>query len=590
MSRGLKRGLFSVPTSTFVITTIFLTIFAFKIEGRNFFKTPNDTLKVWIYLKEGIQEKYLKPIEYPERTLKRLNKVGWMKREYPSDYYPSEEIIAIIKNHVLEIRHYSRILKAFSALISKKNYLELEKIEFVEKIEQVRTFVKKRHIDTFDLSKNDLEKAGNEQNFYGESYKQLELINIPAVQNLGLTGKGVRITLIDAGFRKDHSAFKKILDENRLVAEHDFLFGDNNVQNENEEDIIYHQSSHGTSVWSLIGGFVPDTIIGAAYGAEFLLAKTERIQSETRVEEDDYVAAIEWSDSLGTDIISTSLAYRDFNDGFCYDFSVLDGESAVTTKAVNWAFERGILFVTAAGNDGSNPKFPDGGLYTPADAYGALTIGAVNEDGIIASFSSHGPTFDGRIKPDLCAMGVSDYVARDFSIDGYGHGSGTSFSTPLIAGAAALILERYPNWSPSDVINELKNFSSKSNEPDSLYGWGIPDVQRVILENEKKNYPNISIKRDKIAIYPNPSNEIVTFFFKWSVKPKILHEPVELKIFDLSGRFIWKKFIPAGLGGAKELIDWDLTDNTGRRVASGVYLIYLKTKSDKKIGKMVVIN
>jgi len=584
MSRGLKRDLFNASAAAFIITTIFLTVFAFNIEGSNFF----DTLKVWIYLKEDIQEKLLKPIEYPERTLKRLNKVGWTKGKDPSDYYPNEEIIATIKNNVLEIRHYSRILRAFSAIISEVNYLELEKIEFVDRIEQVHTFIKRKRLDTFEKSENYLEKTGSEQDFYGESYKQLEMMNIPAVQDMGLTGKGVRITLIDAGFRKDHRAFKKILDENRLIAEHDFLFDDNNVQNENEEDIKYNQGSHGTSVWSLVGGFVPDTLIGASYGAEFMLAKTERIRSETRVEEDDYVAAIEWADSLGTDIISTSLAYRDFDNGFCYEFTDLDGKTAVTTIAVNWAFERGILFVTAAGNYSSD--FSDGGLYTPGDAYGALTVGAVDENGNIAGFSSHGPTFDGRIKPDLCAMGVCDYVARDYSIDGYGTGGGTSFSTPLIAGAAALVIEKYPNWGPSDVINELKKYSSKSNEPDSLYGWGIPDVQRVILENEKKNYPNFYIKRDKIAIYPNPSNGRVTFFFKWSVKSRILHEPGELKIFDLSGRFIWKKYIPAGLSGSKEVINWDLTDNTGRRVVSGIYLIYLKTKSDKKIGKMVVIN
>ncbi len=581
MSKGLERDLFSASEATFVVVTIFLTIFAFNIEGSNFSKIPNDTLKVWIYLKEELQGKFLKPIEYPERTLKRLNKIGWINGKDQSDYYPCKEIIKTIKENVLEIRHYSRILRAFSAVISKKDYLELEKNEFVDRIEPLHTFVKRERIDTFELSRNYLQKASEGQDFYGMSYKQLEMINIPAVQDLGLTGKGVRITLIDTGFRKDHKAFKKIIDENRLIAEHDFIFNDGNVQNENDEDLQYGQSSHGTTVWSLVGGFVPDTLIGAAYGAEFLLAKTERIRSETRIEEDDYVAAIEWADSLGTDIISTSLAYRDFDDGFCYDFNVLNGDSAVTTKAANWAFERGILFVTAAGNFRS--QFTDGGLYTPGDAYGALTVGAVNEDGIIASFSSHGPTFDGRIKPDLCAMGVRDYVARDYSIDGYGTGGGTSFSTPLIAGAAALILERHPNWGPSEVMNELKNYSSKSNEPDSLYGWGIPDVLKTIVENEKL------VKREKVTVYPNPSKESANFSFNLSLSALNENKPVKLQVFDLIGRSVWSKSIQSCLEAMREPVNWNLMDKFGRKVPTGIYLVYLRTGKEDKYGKFFVI-
>ena len=575
-----------MQTSTFFVTTIFLTVFAFTVEGGNFFETPNDTFKVWIYLKEDIQEKFLKPIEYPERTLRRLNKVGWIKGKDRSDYYPGKEIILAVKNNVLELRRYSRILKAFSALISKKNYLELEKIEFVDRIERLHTFIKRKRLDTFDMSDNDLQKSSEGQDFYGESYKQLELINIPAVQDLGLTGKGVRITLIDAGFRKDHRAFKKILDENRLIAEHDFIFNDGNVQNENAEDIQYHQSSHGTSVWSLVGGFVPDTLIGAAYGAEFLLAKTERIGSETRTEEDNYVAAIEWADSLGTDIISTSLAYRDFDDGFCYDYSELDGRTAVTTIAANWAFERGILFVTAAGNFRS--QFPDGGLYTPGDAFGALTVGAVDENGNIAGFSSHGPTADGRIKPDLCAMGVNNYVARDYSIDSYGTGGGTSFATPLIAGAAALIFEKYPEWGPDAVIQQLKKNASKASQPDDFYGWGIPDVWEVIFGREIFNSPKIPIKRSQIAVFPNPSSRRVAFYFEWGRAPLLITHKAQLQVFDLNGRTIWDREMLPGGEGFKEIAFWDLKDSYGRKVPTGIYFVYLKCGRDKKFGKLIV--
>ena len=510
-----------------------------------------------------------------------MNKVGWIKNKDKSDYGPSKEIIKTIKDNVLEIRHYSRVLKAFSAVISMENYLIIKNIEFVDRIEPLRTFVKRRRIETFWFPEKDLQKISEEENFYGESYKQLNQLNIPTAQDLGLTGKGIRIALIDAGFRKDHRAFKKILDENRLIAEHDFIFNDSNVQNENTEDMQYNQSSHGTSVWSLIGGFVPDTLIGAAYGAEFLLAKTERIGSETRTEEDNYVAAIEWADSLGADIISTSLAYRDFDDGFCYDYNELDGLTAVTTIAANWAYERGILFVTAAGNYAT--AFPDGGLYTPGDAYGALTVGAVDENGNIAGFSSHGPTADGRIKPDLCAMGVNDYVARDYSIDSYGTGGGTSYSTPLIAGAAALILERYPNWGPSDIINELKKYSSKSNNPDDHYGWGIPDVCKTIIKNER------IVKRGEITVFPNPTMKSTNFCCKLSFRSLAENKPAELRVFDLSGRLVWNFIIQPRLTGENGYVKWNLRNCYGRKVPTGIYLVYLKTGKEEKIGKFLII-
>ncbi|PIV38880.1 MAG: hypothetical protein COS29_05570, partial [Candidatus Omnitrophica bacterium CG02_land_8_20_14_3_00__42_8] len=249
-------------------------------------------------------------------------------------------------------------------------------------------------------------------------------MNIPAVHDSGLTGNGIRIAIFDTGFNKDHPAFQRIIDEERLIAGHDFIFNDENVQDEIPDDTTSegNQDGHGTSVWSEIGAYVPGTMIGAAYRAEFILAKTERLGSETSVEEDNYVAAIEWADRLGVDVISTSLGYRTF-DNFEYSFSDLDGETAVTTQAVNWAFRRGIIVAVAAGNEGNDPHYPDGGLGSPADAFGALSVGAVDGNGVIAAFSSHGPTADGRVKPDLCARGVSAYLAIDYSL-GYGAGSG----------------------------------------------------------------------------------------------------------------------------------------------------------------------
>lgn len=543
--------------------------------------TSSDTEKVWIYLdKDLIDTSYFKRVIYPERTIQRLEKIGQQVYENISDYYPTSEIIQVISGSVIRLYHYSRSLCAFSAEINENNYKDILNLDFVEKVEKVKTLVKKRYNETV-YATDGLPKMSNATG-YGNSFIQLNQLRIPELHSMGLTGKGVRIALIDAGFSKTHNAFRRIIEENRLIAEYDFIFNDNNVENENEEDYTYNQSSHGTAVWSLVGGYVPGILIGAAYDAEFLLAKTERIGSETRVEEDNYVKAIEWADSLGADIISTSLAYRDFDDGFCYPFEDLDGNSAVTTKAVNWAYERGILFVTAAGNDGNNPKFPDGGLYTPGDAFGALTIGAVDSTGTIARFSSHGPTADGRIKPDLCAMGVHDFIAINNNDNAYGHGNGTSLSTPLITGASALILEKHPNLSPDNIVRILKKYASLSDFPDSLYGWGIPDVYKSATEI----YPNISLSHNEIAIFPNPSTIYVNFLIEWQDNVG----SGEIMIYNLAGKLIWKKTIPQEIEEGRETIIWDIRDQSGLKVSSGVYIVRFSAKGIERFGKFVIVH
>ena len=548
--------------------------------------SENDTLKVWIYFKMGcskVENRFL--IDYPDRTKRRLDKVGWVTRE--CDYLPNQFWIEEIRKHVIRIKSYSRILCAVSAEVERNEIDLIQQIYFVKKIRSVKTLKKIGKLDDIESIKEGILGKFGLSNTYGFSYTQLNQIDIPKVHDLGVTGAGVRIAIFDTGFRKDHQAFKRIIEERRLISEYDFIFNDENVQDEIIADttIEGRQNSHGTSVWSIIGGFVPDALIGAAYNAEFLLAKTERLGSETRVEEDNYVAAIEWADSLSADIISTSIAYRDFDD-FEYEFEDLDGETAVTTRAVNWAFKRGILVVTAAGNWAS--AYPDGGLYTPADAFGALSVGAVDSNGSITGFSSHGPTADGRIKPDLCAMGKGNYMARDITPNSWGYGSGTSFATPLIAGAAALIIERYPGWGPDAVIQELKRGASMADEPDDYYGWGIPDIWKVIFGREDTGFPKISLARSTITVFPNPSSDVVNLFFEWSRSSLLIKGPVQIKIFDIIGRVIWSKNIVAGSEGLREMIAWNLMDNSCRKVPAGIYFVYLKSGRDEKIGKISV--
>jgi serine protease AprX len=223
-------------------------------------------------------------------------------------------------------------------------------------------------------------------------YRQLHL---RPLTDQGINGTGVRIAIFDTGFDTANAAFNGIT----ITAQRDFVFGDAFVKDAPGESAQFH----GTATWSLFAGDVAGRLHGIARGASFLLAKTEDVRTETRVEEDNYVAAFEWADSIGVDIVSSSLGYLTFDNGFSYTPSQLNGDVAVTTVAADMAVQRGILVVTAAGNDG--PGFRS--LVTPADGDSVLAVGAEDSLGTIAFFSSRGPTADGRIKPDFTAPGVA---------------------------------------------------------------------------------------------------------------------------------------------------------------------------------------
>src|SRR6266850_267923 len=292
-------------------------------------------------------------------------------------------------------------------------------------------------------------------------YRQLHL---RPLTDQGINGTGVRIGIFDTGFDTQNPAFSGIT----ITAQHDFVFNDNVVRNEPAD--VAGAQSHGTSTWSLFAGEVAGRLHGITRGASFLLAKTEDVRSETRVEEDNYVAALEWADSIGVDIVSSSLGYLSFNNGFSYTPSQLNGDVAVTTVAADMAAQRGILVVTAVGNDGPFSR----SISTPADGDSVLAIGAEDSLGTIAFFSSRGPTADGRIKPDFTAPGVAVCVLT--GIDQVRRGDGTSFATPLIAASAALLKQMHPPLLPMDLRAAFRSTATKRAAPDTTYGWGRPDV------------------------------------------------------------------------------------------------------------------
>ncbi len=431
----------------------------------------NAPLKVWVYFSDkgyrtsGELRQALQTARetIPERTLRRRSKTRHGDIIDERDLPCSETYIRQVLETGAVKRISSKWLNALSVSATAGQLEQIEVLPFVQKLEPVYGGVR-REVDIRGTSAPAAPcQLPQTRNDYGPSLYQLQEMNVIAAHEAGYTGEGVLVLMLDTGFYKDHQT----LHADQIIAEWDFINDDGNTQN--EEGDPENQHSHGTATLSTLGGSFDGQLYGPAYNANFLLAKTEDISQEQPIEEDWYVAGLEWGEGLGADVASSSLGYIDW-----YTQDDLDGETAVTTLAVNTAVENGMVIATAAGNYGQ------GGIIAPADAFKVITCGAVDSSGTIAGFSSRGPTADGRIKPEVCARGVSTYCA---AVDGpatYRHASGTSLSTPLTGGACAVILSAHPDWTPHQVRAALMLTADNAENPDNNYGWGIIDVMAAI--------------------------------------------------------------------------------------------------------------
>ncbi len=302
---------------------------------------------------------------------------------------------------------------------------------------------------------------------YGSSLAGLMQIDVPFVHELGFDGSGVVVGMLDTGFRTTHDALAHL----PIIATHDFINGDDDVNDEPGDP--NGQFDHGTKTCSTLMGFAPGHVVGPAYGASVILAKTEDTSQEVPIEEDYWVAGLEWLESLGADVVSSSLGYSDW-----YTFADLDGNTAVTTIAADIAVSLGVCVVNSAGNERGGGHF--GHIIAPADGDSVVTVGAVDLNGNVAGFSSPGPTYDGRIKPDVAALGLSVPCAASTNDSTYTSASGTSLSCPLAAGVTALVLARAPFLTPIQVRDALRETSSHPTTPDNDTGWGILDAYAAV--------------------------------------------------------------------------------------------------------------
>ncbi|MEE9553035.1 MAG: S8 family serine peptidase [candidate division Zixibacteria bacterium] len=411
----------------------------------------------------------------PEKTIERRRKA--LDTEVVADILDLpvfEPYIDSLESLVIRIRQQSRWLNAVSAVISLSKIDNIRSFSFVTEMEPVRRS-DPMSIET-EISETWI--AGEHGYFnpttsldYGRSFDQLEQIGVVWAHEEGFHGEGVLICFLDTGFLTYHHAFNHM----DIVAEYDFINDDDFVGFDPDQDLP-GQPDHGTGCLGTIGGFYPGELIGPAFAASFILCKTEETGSETAVEEDYYVAGLEWGEIMGADVASSSLSYSDW-----YTADDLDGETAITTRAANIAFEKGMILCSSMGNSGPG-KFT---LGAPADSRLSLGIGGVQWNGELYRWSSWGPTADGRIKPDVSARAVKTVAATPYTTDGFGLWNGTSLSCPLVAGAVALVIQAHPDWSPEQVKEAVRESANRATRPDIRFGWGVVNVKGAI------NYPSL---------------------------------------------------------------------------------------------------
>ncbi len=487
-----------------------------------------------------------------------------------SDLPVHEPYVRQVLETGVRLRARSRWLNAVSVQAGEEQLRRLAEFPFVASLRQVAGGDR----GEFQMLEADPGGLFMPEEFsidYGPSYTHLNQITVPSVHrwleenDLGEPGEGVLICLLDTGFELQHETLQHV----DILAQWDFINDDGVVADEEADPL--GQASHGTAVLSIIGGYHPGQLIGPAYGATYLLGKTEDIADEQPIEEDYWVEGIEWAEGMGADVVSSSLGYMDW-----YVYADLDGNTAVTTLAADLAASRGVVVVTAAGNEGlSQWQY----IIAPADGDQVIAVGAVDTSDIRVSWSSTGPTFDGRTKPDVMACGLGTYAANPYSVDGYQRSMGTSVSTPLVAGVAALLLQADSTMTPDEVGQALRRTASRASAPDNYYGWGVVDAEAARQGITPQPLPSVTLYS-----FPNPFSESTTIDF-----PAPARSVVKVNIFTLAGELIWNGELfhdPEDQKGRCQ-VQWDGRNRAGVEVADGVYVYQVITRDDAMRGKLV---
>ena len=482
--------------------------------------------KYWVQFTDKNNTPYSidRPEEFlSERSIQRREKYGIALDEKDIPVNPS--YIEAVKNAGATILNPSKWLNGVTIEVDKNSVLKtIEKLSFVKKTrclsdEPLKQIIKEESF-LYETGGGSIVSAENSRNYYGMASTQIELLNGVELHNAGYRGEGMWIGICDSGFdgADVHDVFQNLRDENRLLGTRDFVY---------KNGIVYSDDHHGTACLSLMAGYIPNTYVGTAPKASYFLCRTENVNSENLIEEYNWVSAAEFMDSLGIDIISTSLGYISFDDEqMTHAYSDFDGKTCVITIGSEIASSRGILCVAAAGNEGGT-KFPYIGA--PGDGKNVLTVGGVKSDGKKTSFSSIGPTYDGRIKPDVMSFAYAVAVASPNN--NFYESNGTSFATPSLAGLLACLWQARNNVPESKIRTIVKESSNNYSSPNNDYGYGIPDFVKAF---DMLNLENCDIfdKKMYFSIFPNPSSGTVELTLDYD-------KNVSVQVFDIMGRKIY---------------------------------------------------
>ncbi|HGE71311.1 TPA: T9SS type A sorting domain-containing protein, partial [Candidatus Poribacteria bacterium] len=524
-------------------------------------------------------EKYIESL--PERTRIRRQRVQGSAID-TLDLPVYQPYINGVLNCGAKLCLTSRWLNGITIIANEKTLKSIANLPYVDSIQKVANYkirTPKPKQKTSVIRKAPLKIEISPEKDYGLSATQITQVHIDALHNRGYHGEGITIALLDTGFDLSHISLRNV----NVLAQYDFINNDNETKDQLPSDDI-GQDDHGTEVLSILAGYDQGNFVGVAYGANYLLAKTEKVSEdgvmfEKQIEEDWWVAGLEWAEQNGADIVSSSLGYSDW-----YSYSDMNGRTAKTTIAANIAVDKGVIVVVSAGNEGKSNEHPY--ISAPADGFDVVAVGSVNVDGLISDFSSIGPTYDGRIKPDLVAMGEGTYVADPSNNIGYRKANGTSMATPIVAGTLALLKQAIPEISkPKMLVKLLKYTASRSLNPDNRYGWGLINAESAY---KYAKFPG-SIKElndwdpmglDSITkVFPNPIKI-------GQMLEMIGSKPIRnIKFYDITGNLIYQR---KDLDDARYLT-WDLKNDYGRKIASGIYICIIEYTNGRTESKRIAI-